>query len=295
MKTPYLLITGIWFFSLILLQFCVYGQKEQKTQKGNRMTTINLDFKTKTFSDTGIIKLEKLHRGDLYQIIINNINLNLYRVNISKTDSFTGSALQFPTFTSLGSDALTALLGNITSLGGILSKINKKDSTAKVKLEKSIDNFTVQHEGTKSKMLTAENAENQDSLMVYTQRLEIQDKINSFNKSINEKANSVLETSTKLDNIGFSVKTAVFLSQLEDETIKCPKPPEDPASLICSVMTSFPENKEKLKKITKELKNEYETYVTYIKINKDFLKDKDDLKEADTSVRKNAESLIKSY
>ena len=76
--------------------------------------SISLDFKTKEITD--LSNLNKLEEGKTYQLVITNINLNLYKVSIVGKDSVLDHKLEFPGFGSFSLDPITKLVGNLTSL-----------------------------------------------------------------------------------------------------------------------------------------------------------------------------------
>lgn len=97
--------------SLLLLTLSVCnGQGSHDPQQ------IVLDFKTKRFvSDSSAEQLNKIRRGEYYQISISNINLNLYDVKIDKVDSTLSSSVSFPSFEALGIDPIKMLIGSLSS------------------------------------------------------------------------------------------------------------------------------------------------------------------------------------
>src|ERR1700744_2738543 len=61
-------------------------------------SVIKLDFITKKYISK--VPLDKFKRGDFYQVEIDNINLNAYKVTINNRDSITQTGLTIPTFAS---------------------------------------------------------------------------------------------------------------------------------------------------------------------------------------------------
>lgn len=119
---------------ILLLLFCyiniAYGQTEptsatsteQKCKKRcicksesqtKDPVTLTIDFESKKI--TGKDSLENLKKGDLYQIKVNNINMNRYNVLIDKKDSIIVSNIEFPTFDMIGLGAITDIIGSLSN------------------------------------------------------------------------------------------------------------------------------------------------------------------------------------
>ncbi len=100
MKTSYLII--------LLGIICPIGVFAQK------MKTIELDFKNKEFAN--LDTLENLKEGELYQLKIKDINMNLYKVVIDKEDTVITSNVTFPTFDMMGLDGISGALGKLDKI-----------------------------------------------------------------------------------------------------------------------------------------------------------------------------------
>jgi hypothetical protein len=78
------------------------------------ITQIKIDFKDKVFiKENPDEKTKGLKPGDYYQIIIEDINLNLYSVSISKRDSSIGAGMSIPTWAALGMGSIGTILENL--------------------------------------------------------------------------------------------------------------------------------------------------------------------------------------
>jgi len=123
--------------SLFLLVFILVGTNHLQakrikslSQKANRSTaaskvqavhknekdTIKVQTLSIDFKDPKNFRLENvssIKRGQLYQIEIDNINLNIYNVAIGKKDSLIISDVQFPTFELIGADAINNVIDGI--------------------------------------------------------------------------------------------------------------------------------------------------------------------------------------
>jgi membrane-anchored protein YejM (alkaline phosphatase superfamily) len=65
----------------------------------------------------------KINQGNLYNVVIKNINLNLHKVTINSKDSIISKALSTPTFGSLSLDALSSAVSNIESINTSFTKV----------------------------------------------------------------------------------------------------------------------------------------------------------------------------
>src|SRR5690606_3165946 len=65
-----------------------------------QVTTIEINFKDKSFTGCNWLKeVNNLKTGDLFQLKIKNLNMNLYKVVIDKKDTIVSSGVSsFPTF-----------------------------------------------------------------------------------------------------------------------------------------------------------------------------------------------------
>src|ERR1700759_515124 len=93
------------FCSIITIMFAV----NVDAQTSNAPTKIEFDFSTKQFTDPDA--LDKLKPHEWFQLVINRINLNLYKVTFDKADSSVKSNITTPDFTSFNLDNLTKLVG----------------------------------------------------------------------------------------------------------------------------------------------------------------------------------------
>ena len=76
-------------------------------------TEIKFDFERKNFTSDFMSDLKKLQRGQFYQLKIENINLNLYDVNVVHKDSTIASNVSIPTLGSLGMGDIVGLISSI--------------------------------------------------------------------------------------------------------------------------------------------------------------------------------------
>ena len=72
--------------------------------------TITINLKNKTLVATN---MDTLRKGDLYHVIIEDVNLNLYKVVINARDTVQSNELKVPDFTSFPVDGLSKLLQSV--------------------------------------------------------------------------------------------------------------------------------------------------------------------------------------
>ncbi len=81
---------------------------------------IHFNFERKLFRD--LIELDDLKSGDCYRIVIDSINLNLYKVQLEKSDSTLFSTFSTPDFIGFNVENISALTNSLSS-AGILAQI----------------------------------------------------------------------------------------------------------------------------------------------------------------------------
>lgn len=94
MKSAFLLLS-------ILLSCYTFSQK-----------IVKIDFKNKTTIGQDTLKLKK---GDLYKIEINNINQNVYKIEVTNKDTFLSKPLDFSAFSGFSPDAFSSVISSITN------------------------------------------------------------------------------------------------------------------------------------------------------------------------------------
>jgi hypothetical protein len=104
MRTQVLII-----FLLILVAPTVMGQSEPKK--------IHIDFNSRTLD---LSNVQGITEGNFYQIEIDNINLNLFKVALFSKDTMISSPQKTPTFGSLNLDDISKIVANI-SFGSTMS------------------------------------------------------------------------------------------------------------------------------------------------------------------------------
>ncbi len=100
--------------------------KKSKKSKSdaNKVNMLEIDFNTKKLS---INSLESIKEGEYYQIKINHINQNLFKVSLSSIDTFSSKPQQTPTFGNFDLEALTKLISAISPLSTAIAKEEKSN------------------------------------------------------------------------------------------------------------------------------------------------------------------------
>lgn len=107
----------------VLLLLTIQSFAQDNSHSNPRI--ISLDFENKLFKSLPT----SLKKGEFYQVKVDNINLNLYSVNIDYKDS-TLEALDFPSFNFVGLENLTGILNELAP--GEISSVLKGSKKAKM-------------------------------------------------------------------------------------------------------------------------------------------------------------------
>jgi len=92
-------------------------------------TIVRFDFSTGKFNPDDLKALDRLKPGGQYQVKITNINTNLYKIVINKSDTIVSPALTVPSFTGFSVSDLSGLIAGLTT-GGINATVMKAVSTS---------------------------------------------------------------------------------------------------------------------------------------------------------------------
>ncbi len=147
------------FILTILLCFTMHSWGQ------NSIKIIKLDFKEKRF--TNLDSLEDLKQGDFYQLQIDNINLNHYKVSIGKTDSIVVSEVEFPTFNAIGLGSITDILSSLNNatfsapLVTVEDPISLAKSKEVLKLKSDLNRINVNKSGYTSEEQAIINMKNE--------------------------------------------------------------------------------------------------------------------------------------
>ncbi|MDT3402309.1 hypothetical protein [Mucilaginibacter terrae] len=98
------------FFSLLLLVQCSAFAQENSKSETVETNKIKYNFSSKSLTKP---KLSKIKTDEFYQVIIDSINLNLYKVSINTKDTTTSKALQMPALTGLDLEGITKAISGI--------------------------------------------------------------------------------------------------------------------------------------------------------------------------------------
>lgn len=144
------------------------AQKNKKCLEDN-ILPITLDFKNKIFSV--VTNLEKLKKGGLFQLQIDSINMNLYKVVFDKKDTIISSGVTFPTFDLVNMGGVGELLGKLKEIAFSASSIEHSESdkqkiTTFKSVEKSIDIYKGELVKGLKKIIEENSVEIQNSLKI---------------------------------------------------------------------------------------------------------------------------------
>lgn len=106
---------------LLLSVFFIYVQLHAQ-----QMIRLNLKSAGATFNEEDLKKLETIKKGEFYRLIIDSINLNLYKVIFKAKDTtIISSVNSFPTFELLNVGGITDILGKINLNSSALATITE--------------------------------------------------------------------------------------------------------------------------------------------------------------------------
>lgn len=114
-------------FTLLICLFSILTIAQKKIQ---------IDFSTKT---TPTIDVNNIKQGEYYQIVINNINQNLFKVSLTTIDTILSKPQQTPTFGNFDLDALSKVIAGISPLSTTISWQNFTETFSLLKSRASFD------------------------------------------------------------------------------------------------------------------------------------------------------------
>lgn len=211
----------IIFTFLLLFVFLPEGiaqekrkQKKEKKQLFNiasKVDTIVLDFQTKQFVK-GFSKLDSIkNSGHLYQLIIKNLNTNLYQVSIGKKDSIRSeSGITQDIFSLLNVDNLGKLIAQIPVIESVIEN-NKAE----------VQDLTKQSQELKRQLSSNSNLPSLDIIHnAEAQRiqdnLELYDEISFYLEQIKKQQDAILGLNETIDRLKSDVHYYQIISQIED-------------------------------------------------------------------------------
>jgi hypothetical protein len=147
---------------------------------------IRINFLDKTINKCELSEL-RLREGDFYRLVIDNINLNLFRVQVNYTDTIYSKPLETPTFAGFGLDAITKAISGLSDLSSSVTK-------AENDLNKSLK--TLDTLGKLSPKLVTKNQKDYEKLKV---------RINQENGKLKENNKELNDISYRIDTLKLSV------------------------------------------------------------------------------------------
>lgn len=151
---------------------------------------IKIDFLDKKVNTNELCKIKE---GDFYRLVIDNLNLNLFRVQVNYSDTIYSKPLETPTFASFELDAITKA---ISSLSDLSTSVNK----SKDAFNKALDTLNNTTLGFPKNLRDGKND---------YERLKV--RINQENVCLKKINDTIKDISYKLDNL----KLSVYLFKLE--------------------------------------------------------------------------------
>ena len=241
---------------------------------------IHFDFKEKRFFN--LDALEKLKRGGLYQLVITNINTNLYQVSIDKTDSLEPQTFNFPTFAGLGTDGLSTLMANIIKSGGSISS-----GIANMKA----DMMAITESESSPGSIKTKNRDEEKTVL--NRKLEILKRIESMNVYLKNTTHSLENISNSIAEINQKVILAVIQERLEFKTPERIRvsPYLDPLKGLADLLSEIETCQGDLKKMKDGMFGALLAYEDYMFANEDLVLKDDSLKNAGVRVKKNYADL----
>jgi hypothetical protein len=260
---------------------------------------IKFDFKEKRFKN--LTSLEKLKQGEFYQLQIDKINMNLYKVSIGKKDSIVESEVTFPTFDAIGLGSINDVLSSLNNSTFSAGKNNETDIDV---INKEVVNKYVELLNNTHKLATLDNntfqsAKNQELLIQrdsilqklkenYTQFYQQQVVLNNKNKILNQikLSNSTIEELAKnlkehieiindsviaqLDLVALTYKESIYEKPTKKESILETLQPQPIKNILVTT-----KNERKIiiaiQNSIKSVESEYKDFIDKNKINKDFM------------------------
>lgn len=216
---------------------------------------ILIDFSDKSISTKAVNDIEV---GEFYRLVIDNLNLNLYKVEVNYSDTTYSKPLETPTFTSFEIDAVSKAISGLSDL--TISVIKSKSE-----FEKGLESFE------NLTLLFPESFIDSD-----TEYKKLQVLINNENGNLKELKSKLNDISLKLDKL----KLDTYLFKLKALSIK---ENSNKFNLQQAIITSLEIRKklENLKAITNKnqsvFKGKFDNYT-------DDLKKKEDIKKASASL-----------
>ena len=156
---------------------------------------IKIDFLDKTVNTN---ELDKIKEGDFYRLVIDHLNLNLFRVQVNYSDTILSKPLETPTFASFELDALTKTISSLSDLSTSVVKSRSDLNKALDTLKNIILRFT-------------ENVK--DEKNDYNR---LKGRINQENVCLKNITDTLKKISYKLDNL----KLSIYLFKLNSLRLK---------------------------------------------------------------------------
>jgi hypothetical protein len=201
-------INSLIAYFFILLNSNCYSQK---------ITEIKIDFSNKTINDSVFLE-KKIKEGNFYRLVIDNINLNLFRVQVNYSDTIYSKPLKTPTFDGLGLDAITKAISGLSDLSTSVTETKNDFNKSMGTLDAQMQAFHKLVEGDTSgyeKLKVRIYQENGNLNKIYNTVTDISSRIDTLKLSVYRfKLNSLkLEKSEKHFNLEKALKESLDIQK----------------------------------------------------------------------------------
>lgn len=227
---------------------------------------IILNFSDKTID---ISEVDSLNEGDFYRLIINNINLNLYSVQINFSDTIYSKPLETPTFTNFEIDAISKAITNLSDLSTSVVESRKDYEKGINMLEMYVSDFpkdTVDNNDEYQKLKALINQENQKLKSINSELNNISLSIVEFKLSVSLFRLNSLKTDNQNDIFNLDKELKKSLN-IRESIINLKIKAKDNTDSYVKEYKKYSEEirkKEDIKKAHSELKATYEKLITIL-------------------------------
>jgi len=217
------------FIFLFLLSVQIY------CQQSNCPIELTLNFKSQSWEYNSDL-LQTLSKGDFYRVSINNINQNVWRINIGNTDTtYVTKPLSYDLFSNIPLDPIQGILTNISSVSTKAQqvvekfKLNDKMKSFNIDSEKNFDIFSESLQQDVLNFLQQEPNPEEELILVFASQrsiLELRDNEFRLSKIVLEQKLAEAQLSlihySLIDNSSNEIpdfkdfKPSIFYAQLEE-------------------------------------------------------------------------------
>jgi len=267
--TSFIVLTICWIITPVAL--LAQNKSAEKYINPNSIEEIIFDFKDKKFI-SNLRELDSLKEGDLYQLKITNINMNLYKVIIKGKDSTINSNVDFPMFESVGLNALSTVLTGLSPLstfaiqtGNILNEMPNKDFTKFIK--------------------SSNLAFLQPSLKEQKENESVRTQMNEFIDNLKYKGNELRNINLKIDGLKLSIQKKALSYMLADLNSLYYKELDGDLNFD-TILAQSEKLRIIIKKVMKQIEEKTKEYNEFVKKNKTIIDKDNELKKMNNELKK---------